>query len=89
MQHEEIVAISDSQEKPSEEVVFLTPNQIEFALSVLSEVKEEFELAVNPDQLTIKDLNRLTAYSIYKNKGTLVNLVKKGVLKTGKHFKHM
>jgi hypothetical protein len=59
----------------------LTPKQIEYALSLIEKVKNEFELAIAPTKLTIKDLNRLIAYQRYKNKGTLVNLVKKGVLK--------
>jgi hypothetical protein len=48
---------------------------------LIEKVKEEFELAIEPSELTIKDLNRLIAYNRYKNKGTLINLVKKGVLK--------
>ncbi|SEN00936.1 hypothetical protein SAMN05192533_10832 [Mesobacillus persicus] len=59
----------------------LTPKQIEYALSLIEKVKNEFELAIDPTKLTIKDLNRLIAHQRYKNKGTLVNLVKKGVLK--------
>jgi hypothetical protein len=41
----------------------------------------DFELGIDPTKLTIKDLNRLIAYNRYKNKGILINLVKKGVLK--------
>lgn len=59
----------------------LTGKQIEYALSLLEKIKPEFELAVDPAQLTFKDLNRLIAYNRYKNKGTLINLVKKGVLR--------
>ncbi|MEH7502906.1 hypothetical protein V7152_12990 [Neobacillus drentensis] len=59
----------------------LTPKQIEYALSLIEKIKPEFELAIDPARLTIKDLNRLIAYNRYKNKGTLVNLVKKGVLR--------
>ena len=59
----------------------LTGKQIEYALSLLEKIQPEFELAIDPAQLTIKDLNRLIAYNRYKNKGTLVNLVKKGVLR--------
>ncbi|MDM5326779.1 hypothetical protein [Neobacillus sp. CF12] len=47
---------------------------------MIEKVKDEFVLAIDPSLLTIKDLNRLIAYNRYKNKGTLVNLVKKGVL---------
>lgn len=59
----------------------LSAKQIEYALSLIEKVKEEFELAIEPSKLTIKDLNRLIAYNRYKNKGTLINLVKKGVLR--------
>ncbi|WP_081825449.1 ABC transporter ATP-binding protein [Bacillus sp. UNC41MFS5] len=59
----------------------LTPKQIEYALSLIEKIKPEFELAIDSAHLTIKDLNRLIAYNRYKNKGTLVNLVKKGVLR--------
>ena len=59
----------------------LTQKQREYALSLIEKIKPEFELAVDPTQLTIKDLNRLIAYNRYRNKGTLINLVKKGVLK--------
>jgi hypothetical protein len=59
----------------------LSAKQIEYALSLIEKVEEEFELAIDPSKLTIKDLNRLIAYNRYKNKGTLINLVKKGVLK--------
>jgi hypothetical protein len=64
-----------------EEDTSLTDKQIEYACSLIEKVKNEFELAIAPSELTIKDLNRLIAYNRYKNKGTLVNLVKKGVLK--------
>jgi hypothetical protein len=63
-----------------EEDYTLSAKQIEYALSLIEKVKDEFELAIEPSLLTIKDLNRLIAYNRYKNKGTLVNLVKKGVL---------
>jgi hypothetical protein len=64
----------------------LSAKQIEYALSLIEKVKDEFELASDPTKLTIKDLNRLIAYNRYKNKGTLVNLVKKGVLKKKSKF---
>jgi len=63
-----------------EEDYTLSAKQTEYALSLIEKVKDEFELAIQPSLLTIKDLNRLIAYNRYKNKGTLVNLVKKGVL---------
>ncbi|WP_284035487.1 ABC transporter ATP-binding protein [Neobacillus sp. 114] len=59
----------------------LTSKQVEYALSLIDKVKDEFELAIAPTELTVKDLNRLIAYQRYKNKGTLINLLKKGVLK--------
>lgn len=59
----------------------LTPKQTEYALSLIDKVSNEFELAIDPAELTVKDLNRLIAFQRYKNKGTLINLVKKGVLK--------
>jgi glucan phosphorylase len=55
----------------------LSAKQIEYALSLIEKVEEEFELAIDPSKLTIKDLNRLIAYNRYKNKGTLINLVKR------------
>ncbi|WML48478.1 ABC transporter ATP-binding protein [Neobacillus sp. PS3-34] len=58
----------------------LTAKQIEFALSLIGKVKD-YELATDPSNLTIKDLNKLIAYNRFKNKGILVNLAKKGVLK--------
>ncbi|OLS40852.1 ABC transporter ATP-binding protein [Bacillus sp. MRMR6] len=64
-----------------EEDYTLTDKQIEYACFLIEKVKNEYELAIAPSELTIKDLNRLIAYNRYKNKGTLVNLVKKGVLK--------
>ncbi|MCM3439359.1 ABC transporter ATP-binding protein [Metabacillus halosaccharovorans] len=70
--------------KPSstdDEEYLLTPKQVDYALSIVDKVKDEFEIAIDPSKLTVKDLNRLIAYNRYKNKGTLVNLVKKGVLK--------
>jgi hypothetical protein len=63
-----------------EEDYTLSAKQIEYALSLMEKIKDEFVLAIDPSYLTIKDLNRLIAYNRYKNKGTLVNLVKKGVL---------
>lgn len=72
----------NNQAQPSNQDDYtLTPKQVDYALSIIEKIKNEFELAINPSTLTIKDLNRLIAYQKYKNKGTLVNLVKKGVLK--------
>jgi hypothetical protein len=73
--------ISLSRGNSPEEDYTLSPKQIEYAHSLIEKVKGEFVLAIDPIHLTIKDLNRLIAYNRYKNKGTLINLVKKGVLK--------
>lgn len=77
------VAIPEVKPKPDhdEENYKLTEKQIIFALSLIEKVNNEFELAIDSAELTVKDLNRLIAYNRYKNKGTLINLVKKGVLK--------
>ncbi|WP_082677109.1 hypothetical protein [Bacillus sp. FJAT-29937] len=40
----------------------LTAKQIEFALSLIDKVSNEFKLAIDPSELTVKDLNRLIAY---------------------------
>jgi len=64
----------------NEEEHFLTAKQIDYALSLVHKI-DEFTLAIDPAKLTVKDLNRLIAYNRYKNKGTVVNLVKKGVLR--------
>ena len=58
----------------------LTPKQIEFAMLLINKTWE-FELAADPANLTVKDLNKLIAFNKFKNKGILVNLVKKGVLR--------
>ncbi|WP_231510857.1 ABC transporter ATP-binding protein [Bacillus sp. UNC438CL73TsuS30] len=63
----------------------LTPKQIEFALSLIEKTRE-YELAADAAKLTVKDLNKLIAFNRYKNKGILVNLVKKGVLRNKKLF---
>ncbi|PFP27681.1 ABC transporter ATP-binding protein [Bacillus sp. AFS073361] len=65
---------------PDQEDYSLTPKQVEFALSLIAKTRD-FELAKNPATLTVKDLNRLIAFNKFKNKGILVNLVKKGVLR--------
>ncbi|WP_342431117.1 ABC transporter ATP-binding protein [Neobacillus sp. FSL H8-0543] len=70
-----------SKPQVDDEDYFLTAKQIEYALTLLEKVKNDFELALDPAKLTVKDLNRLIAFNRYKNKGTLVNLVKKGVLR--------
>jgi hypothetical protein len=78
---ETTLAEKGNQVPSQDEDYTLSEKQIEYALSLIEKVKEEFELAIDPSNLTIKDLNRLIAYNRYKNKGTIINLVKKGVLK--------
>ncbi|WHX97961.1 ABC transporter ATP-binding protein [Neobacillus sp. DY30] len=78
---ETTLAEKGNQVSNQDEDYTLSAKQIEYALSLIEKVKEEFELAIDPSKLTTKDLNRLIAYNRYKNKGTLINLVKKGVLK--------
>lgn len=65
----------------AEEDYKLTEKQRVYALSLIEKVSNEFELAMDPAELTVKDLNRLIAFNRYKNKGILINLVKKGVLR--------
>jgi len=72
--------ISSDQSSNDQEDYSLTPKQIEFFLSLIEKTRE-YELATSPAQLTVKDLNKLIAFNRYKNKGILINLVKKGVLK--------
>lgn len=73
------VSILDQGE--GEEDVLLTEKQQEYALSLIERLGNSYQLACNPAELTVKDLNRLTVYFKYKNNGALVNLIKKGVLK--------
>jgi hypothetical protein len=61
----------------------LTAKQVDYALSLIAKLNGEYVLAVEPSDLTLKDLNRLIGYNRYKNKGILVNLAKKGVVKKG------
>ncbi len=93
--HEEIEAMVDAKLKAHEEAMIasgklghkeketdaLTEKQIDFALSLLDRLKDDYVLAISPGLLTLQDLNKLIAYRKYRNKGILINLVKKGVLK--------
>ncbi|OIK09593.1 ABC transporter ATP-binding protein [Bacillus sp. MUM 13] len=74
---------AESLKRPSSAVedLSLTAKQIEFALSLIAKIGNEYVLATEPDKLTLKDLNKLIAYNRYKNKGILINLAKKGVLR--------
>jgi len=49
---------------------------MDFALPLIEKVKNEFELAIEPSELTIKDINELIAFNNYKNKGIMINLDK-------------
>lgn len=59
----------------------LTPKQVEFAKTLLTKLEDEYELDTELSALTQKDLNRLSGYFRFKNKGALTNLVAAGVLK--------
>jgi hypothetical protein len=72
--------VNSKQAVSDKEDYSLTPKKIEFALDLIEKTKE-FELATDPGNLTVKDLNKLIAYNRYKNKGILINLSKKGVLR--------
>lgn len=67
--------IENKEDKP------LTPKQVEFAKTLLTKLENEYELATDLAALTQKDLNRLSGYFRFKNKGALTNLVAAGVLK--------
>jgi hypothetical protein len=54
---------AQNQKPANEEDYFLTDKQIEFALTLLDKISREYQLAVEPSTLTVKDLNRLVAYN--------------------------
>ena len=54
---------------------------MEFAKTLLTKPENEYELATDLAALTQKDLNRLSGYFRFRNKGALTNLVAAGVLK--------
>ncbi|OCA90405.1 hypothetical protein A8F94_00470 [Bacillus sp. FJAT-27225] len=60
----------------------LTDKQIQYFISLTT--KFNCELTTDPANLTLKDLNKMIAYNRFKNKGILINLEKKGVIKTKK-----
>ena len=74
---------NNQKEISNEEDCKLTAKQIDYALSLITKLNGDYVLAIDPADLTLKDLNRLIGYNRYKNKGIVVNLVKKGVLKKG------
>lgn len=65
----------------SKEDRLLTPKQLGFAKTLLTKLEDEYELNVDYSALTQKDLNRLSGYFRFRNKGALTNLVTAGVLK--------
>ncbi|MBH0168262.1 GIY-YIG nuclease family protein [Fictibacillus sp. 18YEL24] len=72
--------IDEVKSKVKTNKVYLTPKQIEYAISMVNKL-DRYELVINQAELTKKDLDRLIMYSKFKNKGTLVNMVKEGILK--------
>ncbi|MDQ0428548.1 putative GIY-YIG superfamily endonuclease [Planomicrobium stackebrandtii] len=68
-------------EDENKEDKLLTSKQVEFAKTLLTKLENEYELATDLATLTQKDLNRLSGYFRFKNKGALNNLVAAGVLK--------
>ncbi|MQR94382.1 hypothetical protein EJV22_04225 [Fictibacillus phosphorivorans] len=58
----------------------LTPKQEEYAKSLIHKL-EHYEMASDEIELSKKDLDRLIMYFKFKNKGTIVNMVKEGILK--------
>lgn len=68
-------------EDENKEDKLLTPKQVEFAKTLLTKLENEYELGTDLSALTQKDLNRLSGYFRFKNKGALSNLVAAGVLK--------
>ena len=80
-EHAAALQTVDKEPELDKEEYKLTEKQIVYALSLIEKFHPEFELAISPAELMVKDLNRLIAYNRYKNKGILINLVKKGVLR--------
>lgn len=72
---------SNKTESENKEDKLLTPKQVEFAKTLLTKLENEYELVIDLSALTQKDLNRLSVYFRFKNKGALTNLVSEGVLK--------
>lgn len=68
-------------ENDNKEDKLLTPKQVQFAKTLLAKLEKEYELNTAYSSLTQKDLNRLSGYFKFKNKGALINLVSAGVLK--------
>lgn len=73
------IAINTKSENKEDKL--LTPKQVEFAKTLLTKLEDEYELDTELSALTQKDLNRLSGYFRFKNKGALTNLVAAGVLK--------
>lgn len=68
-------------ELENKEEKLLSSKQVEFAKTLLTKLENDYELAIELTALTQKDLNRLSGYFRFKNKGALTNLVEAGVLK--------
>ncbi|MCP2035476.1 hypothetical protein L1279_002487 [Planomicrobium sp. HSC-17F08] len=71
----------NTKEIEKKEDKLLTSKQIDFAKTLLAKLEDQYELIVDPASLTQKDLDRLSGYFRFKNKGALTNLVAAGVLK--------
>lgn len=76
-------AIAEPKAKKSKDTDdnLLTAKQLEFAKTLLAKLDSDYELVAEHAALTQKDLNRLSGYFRFKNKGALNNLVSSGVLK--------
>ncbi|MBN3555767.1 GIY-YIG nuclease family protein [Fictibacillus nanhaiensis] len=64
----------------------LTPKQEEYAKSLIHKL-EHYEMVSDEIELSKKDLDRLIMYFKFKNKGTIVNMVKEGILKEKSYMK--
>lgn len=79
--NETILPVVKAAKEVNKEDKPLTPKQLDFAKTLLAKLEDEYELNTAPSSLTQKDLNRLSGYFRFKNKGALTNLVAAGVLK--------
>ncbi|KIL49086.1 GIY-YIG nuclease family protein [Jeotgalibacillus campisalis] len=79
--HQGNPSASSSESIDHSEQILLTKKQLDYAKTMLSKLENDYTLVKDYSSLTTADLNRLSAYFTYKNKGALVNLVKQGVLK--------
>lgn len=79
-ENQQAILHAQQTEASDQEDYKLTEKQRVYALSMIEKLQKYYVLGVEPESLTVKDLNRLLAYDKYKNRGALVNLEKKGVL---------